>query len=83
MFLFCSRVCVIFDNIKHRTYFSSLVTPGLGAAGHIRRLSNRFIRDDLPTLGYPTIPARTCKKMSEPLIQVTNKHKHNEKEKFD
>ena len=44
------------------TYFSSLVTPGLGAAGHILLLSNRFIKDDFPTFGYPTIPARTCQK---------------------
>lgn len=42
-------------------YLSSLVTPGLGAAGHIRRFRRRFIKDDLPTLGYPTIPARTYK----------------------
>lgn len=47
--------------LVNKTYFSSLVTPGLGAAAHIRRLSNRFINEDLPTFGYPTIPARTCK----------------------
>lgn len=41
------------------SYFSSLVTPGLGAAGHILRFSKRLIKEDLPTFGYPTIPART------------------------
>jgi hypothetical protein len=40
-------------------YFSCLVTPGLGAAGHIRRFSKRLIKDNLPTFGYPTIPAQT------------------------
>jgi hypothetical protein len=35
------------------------VTPGLGAAGHILRFSKRLIKEDLPTFGYPTIPART------------------------
>jgi len=42
-------------------YFSSLVTPGLGAAGHILRFSKRLIKEDLPTFGYPTIPARTLR----------------------
>lgn len=44
-------------------YFNSLVTPGLGAAGHIRRFSKRLIREDLPTFGYPTIPALTCNRL--------------------
>jgi len=35
------------------------VAPGLGAAGHILRFSKRLIKEDLPTFGYPTIPART------------------------
>jgi hypothetical protein len=43
------------------SYFSSLVTPGLGAAGHILRFSKRLIKEDLPTFGYPTIPARTLR----------------------
>lgn len=42
------------------SYLNSLVTPGLGAAGHILRFNKRFIKDDFPTLGYPTMPARTC-----------------------
>jgi len=42
-------------------YFRSLVTPGLGAAGHILRFSKRLIKEDLPTFGYPTIPARTLR----------------------
>uniref|UniRef100_A0A0A9DQS4 Uncharacterized protein n=1 Tax=Arundo donax TaxID=35708 RepID=A0A0A9DQS4_ARUDO len=46
-------------SVPNRTHFSSLVTPGLGAAGHILRFSKRLIKDDLPTFGYPTIPART------------------------
>lgn len=37
------------------------MTPGLGAAGHILRFSKRLIKEDLPTFGYPTIPARTFK----------------------
>lgn len=55
-------VYILVNNIemqKKESYFNSLVTPGLGAAGHIRRFSKRLIRDDFPTLGYPTIPART------------------------
>jgi hypothetical protein len=46
-------------------YFSCLVTPGLGAAGHIRRFSKRLIKDDLPTFGYPIIPARTLESTIE------------------
>lgn len=55
-----------------RTYFSSLVTPGLGAAAHIRRFSKRFTRDDLPTFGYPTTPARTCQNIQNSHSEKTN-----------
>ena len=51
----------IYKNEKDENiYFNTLVTPGLGAAGHIRRFSKRLIKEDFPTFGYPTIPARTC-----------------------
>lgn len=46
-------------NKMRNAYFNSLVTPGLGAAGHIRRFNRRLINEDFPTFGYPTIPART------------------------
>lgn len=56
-----------------RVYFNSLVTPGLGAAGHIRRFSKRFIKDDLPTFGYPTTPARTCQNIVKVHTQKISK----------
>ena len=48
-----------------RTYLNSLVTPGLGAAIHNRRFSKRSIKDDLPTFGQPTMPARTCQRIKK------------------
>jgi hypothetical protein len=46
------------------------VTPGLGAAGHILRFSKRLIKEDLPTFGYPTIPARTLRQNKKISSQV-------------
>ena len=46
------------------------MTPGLGAAGHIRRFNKRLIKDDFPTLGYPTIPARTYAIITKVVSQV-------------
>lgn len=60
-----------------RVYFNSLVTPGLGAAGHIRRFSKRFIKDDLPTFGYPTTPARTCQNIVKVHTQKISKKNRN------
>lgn len=56
------------------------MTPGLGAAGHIRRFSKRLINDDFPTFGYPTMPARTYATLayisSVPAISEKSKANH-------